>query len=80
MTNERITKIESLILEACTNEWQKIAVIIGKIFDAPDFDAQSTNAQDIAERLYIMVDSGKIDVQGNMRRWRAGAVRLLPAR
>lgn len=70
-------KLEGMILAVCRNEWQKVAVVISKVFDAPDFDKEKNTAAEIAERIYIMVDSGKLDVQGNMRRWRDGVVRLL---
>lgn len=70
-------KLERMVLSVCTQDWQKVAVVISKVFDAPDFDSEKNTAAEIAERIYIMVDSGKLDVQGNMRRWRDGAVRLL---
>lgn len=70
-------KLEGMILAACSNEWQKIAVVISSVFDAPEFDKEKNTAAEIAERIYIMVDSGKLDVSGNMRRWRNGAVKLL---
>jgi hypothetical protein len=70
-------KLEAMVLTACSNEWQKVAVVISKVFDGPEFDKEKNTAAEIAERIYIMVDSGKLDVQGNMRRWRDGAVRIL---
>lgn len=74
-------KIDALIMAAASEHWTKIAVIISKVYD--DFETQGLEftkalAQDIAERLYILVDAGRLDVQGNMRRWRDGDVRLVP--
>lgn len=71
--------IDALIMDAANEHWTKIAVIISKVYDA--FEAQGaelpeTLAQDIAQRLYILVDNGRLDVQGNMRRWRDADVRL----
>lgn len=73
-------EIDALIVEACAPYWTKIAVIIAKVYDA--FEAQGHHeltthlAQDIAQRLYILVDNGRLDVQGNMRRWRDADVKL----
>ncbi len=73
--------IDTLIMDAASEHWTKIAVIIAKVYDA--FEAQGhheltkTLAQDIAQRLYILVDNGRLDVQGNMRRWRDADIRLI---
>jgi len=70
-------KLDELILSAVTNEWQKTAVLISKVFDNPAFNKEKATAQDVAQRLYILVDSGKLEVDGNMRRWRDSTVRLI---
>lgn len=84
MTTFTPEQIDALILEAASAHWTKIAVIIAKVYDA--FEAQGHHdltkhiAQDIAERIYILVDHGRLDVQGNMRRWRDADVKLPAAR
>ena len=40
-------------------------------------DKDKYKAQNIAERLYVLVDNGKLEAQGNMRRWRESNVRLV---
>lgn len=73
-------QIDTLILEAASAHWTKIAVIIAKVYDA--FEEQGhhdlTNhiAQDVAQRIYILVDHGRLECQGNMRRWRDADVKL----
>ena len=72
-------KIDALIIEAANDHWTKIAVIIAKVYD--HFEEQGEEltkglAQEIAERIYILVDNGQLDVQGNMRRWRDADVKL----
>ena len=69
--------IDALILSAATTEWQKVAVIISKVFDAPALTNKDGLGQMIAERVYVLVDNGRLAVQGNMRRWRDGAVKLV---
>lgn len=74
-------KIDALILEAAPAELTKTAVIISKVFDAceaagiPNTD---TLGKDIAERLYILIDNGRIEAKGNMRRWRDSEIKLIP--
>jgi len=71
--------IDSVILSCAGAEWVKINVLISKVFDAlpaagviPHVDF----GQIIAERLYILIDNGGLEVQGNMRRWRDASVKL----
>ncbi len=68
--------IDSLILSAATADWLKIAVMISKVFEDPALQGIDNPGQAIAERIYILVDNGRLDSQGNMRRWRDGEVRL----
>lgn len=71
--------IDALIMDAASKHWTKIAVIIAKVYDG--FAAQSQDvskdiAHIIAERIYILVDHGRLACQGNMRRWRDADVKL----
>lgn len=77
MDNE---KTDALILEACSGHFTKIAVIIAKVYD--DFEGEGlelteTLAKEIAERVYILVDHGRLECNGNMRRWRESDVKLI---
>jgi hypothetical protein len=76
MSNQDET-IDALILSAASGKWQKVAIVISKVFDDPAFDGAGMSAQNVAEQLYILVDNGQLAVQGNMRRWRDGQVRLV---
>ena len=72
-------KIDALIMDAANDHWTKIAVIISKVYDTFEAKGEALTkglAQEIAERLYILVDNGQLDVQGNMRRWRDADVKL----
>ncbi|HRQ61626.1 MAG TPA: DUF3658 domain-containing protein [Alphaproteobacteria bacterium] len=71
-----MSKIDPLILAAVTPEWTKTAVLISKVFDSPSFDKTGLSAQDVAERLYVLIDNGQLDVKGNMRRWRDSEVKV----
>lgn len=78
-TPDQPEKIDALILQSASAGFTKIAVIISKVFDAmPDAGIipHTDSGKDIAERLYILVDNGALECQGNMRRWRDSDVRL----
>ncbi|MAE51599.1 MAG: hypothetical protein CMH27_07295 [Micavibrio sp.] len=70
--------LDPLIMDNAGDDWQNVTTIISGVFDHAGFDKTAYSAQDIAERVYILVDSGRLDVQGNMRRWREGQVKLRP--
>lgn len=76
-------ELDVLITKAVGDEWTKIAVVISKVYD--EYEALESKEQavglsrHIAERIYILVDNGRLDVQGNMRRWRDASIRLIGA-
>ncbi len=70
-------KIDTLIMETVSAELTKTAVIIAKVFDACEAAELPTTGKDIAERLYILIDNGRIEAKGNMRRWRDSEVKLI---
>lgn len=68
--------LDPMIIESANAEWQNITGVISGVFEHADFDKNTYAAQDIAERIYILVDNGQLDVEGNMRRWREGRIKL----
>ncbi len=70
--------LDPLIISTATDEWDNVTGIMSRVFDHADFDKSAYASQDIAERIYILVDNGQLDVEGNMRRWREGRVKKMP--
>jgi len=68
--------IDTLILSAVSKDWQKTALVISKVFDDTAFDKEALNAQNVAESIYDLLDDGKLEATGNIRRWRDSNVRL----
>lgn len=68
--------LDAVILAAAGAEWQKVALLISAVFDALAARQITTQAQTIAERIYALADSGKLEAGGNLRRWRDGTVRV----
>ncbi len=72
-------KIDALIMEAASVEFTKIAALISKVYDAmpgAGITPHADSGKEIAEALYILVDNGALECQGNMRRWRDADVKL----
>lgn len=71
--------LDALILEQAAADWEKIAVLMSRIFEPASMLKRPRQydgaGQWIADRIYILVDSGRLDVRGNMRRWRDGEVK-----
>ncbi len=72
---EADSDLNALVIKAITSDWQNITGVMSAVFDDPAFNKNRYNAQDVAECIYVLVDSGQIDVQGNMRRWREGQIK-----
>ena len=71
-----IEALDTLILAAADGEWRKVALVIARATDAAKAQALDVPAQAIAQRIYALTDNKRLVVQGNVRRWRAGEVRL----
>jgi hypothetical protein len=78
--NENSETIDKIILgHAVTNERQKVAMVISRVFEHPSFDGASTTAQNVADRILVLAEAGKLESTGNLRRWRESTVRLKKA-
>ncbi len=75
--SESDNNLDEMILSVASKEWQKTTMIISSVFEKPDFDKEKYSAQNVAERLYILVNNRKLESEGNMRRWRESNVRLI---
>lgn len=67
--------IDDLILAEAGADWCKVAVFIAKVMDAAGGKGLETTGQAVAQRVYAMVEDGKLEAKGNVRRWRAGEIR-----
>jgi hypothetical protein len=67
--------LDAIILHAAGKDWTKVAVFIARAVDAAKVADREASGQEIAARIYALVDSGELEAKGNVRRWRAGEVR-----
>ena len=68
--------IDAAILARATSEWVKVAVLIAAATDEIRLRGTDAVPGAIAARIYALAESGALEVQGNVRRWRAAVVRL----
>ena len=68
-------RLDALILAAATPEWCKVAMLIARVTDAARAQSIEAKAQAIAAHIYALSADHKLDVKGNVRRWRAAEVK-----
>lgn len=68
--------LDRIVLAAADGDWRKVAVFIAKVMDTAKADDVESSGQAIAQRVYALVEAGKLEARGNVRRWRAGEIRL----
>ena len=73
---EQDAATDAVILAAATSEWTKIAVLIARATDSLRAQSMVATPPIIALRIYALIENGQLEVNGNMRRWRAAVVRL----
>jgi len=71
--------IDRLVLGSADTDWLKVAVLIAKVVDAAAAEGIVATGQPVAQRIYVLAEQGRLEVRGNVRRWRAGEVRQRPS-
>ena len=67
--------LDAIILATANDDWLKVAVFIARVVDAAKAGNIEATGQAVAARIYVLVDAGRLEAKGNVRRWRAGEVR-----
>jgi hypothetical protein len=75
LTPEEAAKIDALLWDAASADACKVAVLIARATDAAKAAGMEVKPQAIAARIYALAETGKLSVQGNVRRWRAAEVK-----
>jgi hypothetical protein len=76
-------EIDQLLLSFCNTQWQKVAKVIGnvlQVFEKRQIRCNAVLAVTIDARMAILVRNGKLEAQGNIRKWRYSEVRQPIAR
>lgn len=72
-------QIEEAILSAVGDRWTKVARVIAKVVDAmgTDLPTGDEGCQMVSEHIEALVQSGRLEAQGNTKNWRFSEVRQL---
>lgn len=74
--SDKFAELDAIIIGAASNEWQKTALLISKVFDVLKEQGKELPAQTIAERIYALIEEKFLTSTGNIRRWRDSNVKL----
>jgi len=67
--------LDPLILKHTTGDFQKIALVMSKVFDDPAVSGQDGLSKKIIARITSLVERGELKSQGNIRRWRDASIK-----
>lgn len=70
------SQIDDLILSVIPTSWVKVAFVIGRV----DIELRNSLRKDIgldsiAERIEALIKEGRLEAQGNVKKWRYSEVR-----
>ena len=71
--------LDQLILSFCHGRLQKVAMISAKTYEALEnrgIEITAATADAFDECMAALVNSGKLEAKGNIKRWRFSEVRL----
>lgn len=75
-TPEQATHVDALILSRCTEQWQKVAMVVGSLLDEFDSQFPSLPYVYMPIRMLALEERGQLEVAGNPLAMRASEVRL----
>lgn len=64
-------ELDERILAVASEQWQAVALLIAKVRSG-----NNTSAKQIAARIEVLVDLGRLEAQGNLSHWRHSEARL----
>jgi len=69
-------EIDEAIMAAVNKRWSKVAAVIGDVLTRMLRSGKEVDADAIAARLEALIEQGKLQCEGNPKRWRHSEVRL----
>jgi hypothetical protein len=76
------SELDQLLLSFCSERWRKVARIIGQtmqVLEERGIQITCKTADEIDARMAVLVGTGQLEAEGNIRKWRFSEVRLPPA-
>ncbi len=75
--NTPSVNLDQLILTHVTHNWQKVAMVLAKALRARENMGSPISAEELAARVEALVRNGKLEVRGNVQRWRESEIRII---
>ena len=77
MNDDAIDQAILSMLSAANGRWRKVAMVIGRVAEGMNDDLQDEDARYdlVARRIGALVDDGRLEAQGDIRKWRFSEVR-----
>jgi hypothetical protein len=68
--------VDKLIFAALRENWRKVAMIVGNVFQTCETRSIPLSDEVIAARIQELAEAERIESQGNLTKWRYSEVRL----
>ena len=69
-------EIDSVLFSVMRWQWRKMALVVGMAFGRCKELGLPINDEALAARIQVLVESDRLDAQGDLRKWRHSEVRL----
>jgi len=70
------TDLDNAIFSALTSRWQKTAMVIGKTLKQCETLALPVDEEVVGVRIRALAEAGRLEGEGDLRKWRYSEVRL----
>jgi Protein of unknown function len=70
------TRLDEIVMSAILGRWQKMAMVIWNMTERAEGLGLAVTPEMFAARVQALVEMGRLDSQGDLRRWRHSEVRL----
>jgi hypothetical protein len=68
--------VDGLILSFARVQWRKVAMIMSQVLHECRDRGADVDVDRVAEQICALVESGQLEAQGNLARWRHSEVKL----
>ena len=69
------TRVDQVILGIVRKSWLKVAMVIAQSLDELSLAPTDESCEMVAQRIRALVESGRIEAQGDINHWRHSEVR-----
>ena len=68
--------LDAIIFSTVTKHWRKVAMVVGKAFEECEARELPVDDEVIGIRIRLLTETGRLESQGDVRKWRFSEVRL----